>query len=161
MDRIQILLAEITKAYKLAHRDVPKLDEARLEAGLVASDTESIPVAYLQRSYAHARVYGRSSVPTSKDVMSAWDNAIHAEYVRDANKPVAIEYKPRHACEWCAVVALRLGGFVPDTTADEIARAKQPVTQKEIDCVRATLGKDLVILRYWNEKQTSPYYALL
>lgn len=160
MDRVQILLAEITKAYKLAHRDVPKLDELRLEASIVSSDASNVPTAYLAQSYSHARVHGRSSVPTSKDVVLAWDNSVR-QSVANASNAKAIEYKPRHACKFCAVVSLRLGVMLPDATEQEIRMSKEPITEDELQCVRATAEKDATVFRHWQESQQSPYKGVL
>lgn len=158
MDKITLLSAEITKAYKLAHRDVPKMDDVRLEAGMMIKDCSCIPEGFLGRCYTHARIHGRSSVPTSKDVVNAWYSDIKGEYTTEANTR-AVEYKPKHECKYCNVVALRLGLVAPDSTELEINASKEPVTNDEIMCVLSTM--DDSIIRHWNESPKSPYRGML
>lgn len=158
MDKITLLSAEIARAYKLAHKDVPKVEDIRLEAGMMIKDCACVPDGYLGRCYTHARIHGRSSVPTSKDVVNAWYGDIKAEYTKEANTR-SIEYKPKHECKYCAVVALRLGLAVPDSTEWEIDASKGLVTNDEIQCVLSI--NDNSIIRYWNESPKSTYRGML
>lgn len=154
------ITAEVAKAYRLAHRDVPKAGDLQTEAMMIITDTDCIPMAYIARCYAYARVHGRSSVPTSKDVVNAWYSEIKAEHVKEANS-MAIEYRPSHSCRYCPVVALRLGLEVPDATDEERRVAAEPITRDELLCVGSTTIKDSTLHRFWNESQSSPYRGML
>jgi hypothetical protein len=155
-----LLSAEISKAYKLAHRDVPGMDELRMEAGMILKDCESIPDGYLGRSYASARVNGRSSVPTSKDIMSAWHQDVKAIFQKES-APKPIEYRPKHDCNYCNVVAIRLGVKPFGSTELDQQVAAEPVTTREIECVKQTALNDNSVFRHWNESPKSPYRGLL
>lgn len=158
MDELILLSVEIAKAYKLAHREVPKPDDIRTEAAMIISDCSCVPRAFLKRCYEHARIHGRSSIPVSKDVVAAWYNDVRADHKKELNSR-AIEYKPRHQCAFCGVVALRLGVVPPDSNEWEQGMAKAAVTHGEALCVLA--ATDNTVLRYWNESSNSPYRGLL
>jgi hypothetical protein len=96
-------------------------------------------------------------MPMDSALNDAWgriDRSVH-------NPNAQIEYKPKHACKMCAVVTLRLGLQITDATDEEIWHSKQPVTEDELFCARATIARDPVIWRHWQESPKSPYSGML
>lgn len=160
MDRVQILTVEISRAYKLAHKDLPKLDEIRMEAGQISKDLQDVPDDSLAPCYNHARLNSRSNIPTSRDIARSWYDAIMPD-IEAERKKTALQYKPSHECRYCPVVALRLGITTPDATEGEIRKSKEPIDSQEIQCVLATVGKDRQIFEYWNTNPKSPYKGML
>jgi hypothetical protein len=70
----------------------------------------------------------------------------------------AIEYKPRHSCRYCIVVALRMGISIHDASEWEIEAYKGDITIGEINCI---LTSKPDIIEFHNTHKRSPYQGVL
>lgn len=69
--------------------------------------------------------------------------------------------KTPHSCEHCRVVALRMGWVVPMPTQWEKVVSERLVSEKELDCVKATIADEPYLEAFFKHSDTSPYEGLL
>ncbi len=159
-DIVNQLCIEISKAYRLAHIQVPPLDQIRQEASLIYGDfVKSYSHAYLIESYEVARLHGQSNIPTIRTIVYAYLNTVKTRLDEEARKKPLLSYnRNNHSCNYCPVVAIRLLGSIPEQTQWEIDMASKEPSHKEIECIRNSAG---IMINYWNTKSNSPYRGLL
>lgn len=156
--RIEILITEVSKAYKLAHVQVPSMKDLEFEASIVSTDLEIIPTEYLAQAYSQTRVHGKSSLPTSRAVVITWLEGIKPTTI----KPLQIADKHSHSCRFCTVVAHRLKALPRDLVGHfEILMVEQEPSADELKCVRSTVNEKQYLRDYWNKDRNSPYKGLL
>lgn len=124
----------------------------------ILEDIEEIPADHLSECWAVAK-RGNPFIPKGCDLLNAWKATVRPTIVQHhASDPTK---RDRHECIYCAVVTIRLGGYIPEASDWEKATAAAPPTQREIACALARLNGDNVVFSYWALNPKSPYKGLL
>ena len=131
-----------------------------MEATALDRDLSLIPIDWLERAYSLARCT-YSTIPVTKDIRRAWYEQLKPDF-DESLKRSSLDYRPtkNHQCMYCAVVAHRLGGYVPDMSDTDKSLAMGKITDDELKCFNRTIRCNQLLFDFWTKNTKSPYYGL-
>lgn len=151
-----VIVARLKAWYLSRGIAIPPTETFAVMVHDILEDCAAIPGEYLDACFADAK---RTSqyCPRGPEINNSW-----VSHIKPNIKPAPmLEAPKKHSCEFCGIVAMRIGLHINEPTEKETEAASNPITQEEIDCLKNGIGSNKFYFEYWNTHKLSPYKGLL